>query len=65
MKTIHLTPNEQLLLLDVLRCCLSDLRVEIVGTEHWDYKRRLRERKSTLMQIIEKLEAEQLETEPI
>ncbi len=65
MKTITLTPDEQQVLLDVLRCCLSDLRMEIVGTDHWDFKRRLRERKSTLMQVMEKLESAQIEPEPV
>jgi hypothetical protein len=59
MKTIYLTPEEHRLLLDILQCCLSDLRMEIVGTDHWDFKRRLRERKATVLQLLEKLEEEQ------
>ena len=64
MKTICLTVEEQQLLLDVLQCCLSDLRMEISGTDNWDFKHRLRERKSALIQLLEKLEEAQSETEP-
>lgn len=64
MKTIYLTDEEHRILLDVLQCCLSDLRVEIVGTDHWDFKRRLRERKSTIMGLLEKLEKAPSEPEP-
>lgn len=59
MKAIYLTTEEHQLLLNILHNCLSDLRVEIVCTENWDFKRRLHERKATLMQLLEKLEEEQ------
>ena len=64
MKTVYLSTEEQELLLDLLQCCLSDLRLEITRTDHWDFKRRLRERKSTLTQLLEKLEAAKSEVEP-
>ena len=64
MKTIYLTQEEQELLLEIMQCCLSDLRMEIVGTDHWDFKRRLRERKSMVVLLLEKLEKAQLEAEP-
>jgi len=64
MKAIYLTAEEQRLLLDVLQCCLSDLRMEIVGTDHWDFKRRLRERKSTVIQLMQKLEETMGEAAP-
>ena len=63
MKTICLIPEELELLLEIMQCCLSDLRVEIVGTDHWDYKRRLRERKSMVIQLLDKLKAAQSEIE--
>jgi hypothetical protein len=65
MKTICLNVEEQQVMLDVLQCCLSDLRMEIAGTDNWDFKRRLRERKSVLMHLQEKLEAALSEVEPV
>ena len=63
VKTIRLTQEEQELLIEVMQCCLSDLRVEIVGTDHWDFKRRLRNRKSAVIQVLEKLKQAQSEVE--
>jgi len=61
MKTISMTPEEHELLLEIMQCCLSDLRVEITRTDHWDYKRRLRERKVLVIQLLEKLKEMQVE----
>ena len=57
MNTVCLTSEEQLLLVDVLECCLSDLRMEIAGTDRWAFKRSLRERKAMVIQLLEKLQA--------
>ena len=56
MNTVCLTSEEQLLLIDILECCLSDLRMEIAGTDHWAFKRSLRERKAHVIQLLEKLQ---------
>jgi hypothetical protein len=64
MKTVCLTPEEQKLLIGIMQCCLSDLRVEITGTDHWEFKRSLRERKAMVIQLLEKLQAAQSENEP-
>ena len=63
MKTISLTPQEYELLIGIMQCCLSDLRMEIVGTDHWDFKRSLRERKAIVIQLLEKLQEAQSEFE--
>ena len=65
MKTICLTPEEQELLIGIMQCCLSDLRVQITGTDHWDFKRRLRERKAMVIELLEKLKEAQVEVEVV
>jgi hypothetical protein len=57
MKTVCLTTDEQLVLVDILECCISDLRVEIVGTENWQFKRELHQRKDLILALLEKFKA--------
>jgi len=56
MSTLKLTPNENQLLQELLESALSDLRVEIVSTDRIDYKDALKERKSLITDMLEKLQ---------
>jgi hypothetical protein len=53
--TISLSVEERATLLRVLENYLSDLRVEIVNTDFFEFKQMLRERQSTLTHVQEKL----------
>ena len=57
MSTIELDPKEQQLLQELLESALSELRVEIVSTDRLDYKEALKERKSLMTDILEKLQS--------
>jgi len=57
MSTIELNPKEQQLLQELLESALSELRVEIVSTDRLDYKEALKERKSLMTDILEKLQS--------
>ena len=52
---IHLQLDEQerVVLLHLLETCISDLRMEIAGTDNIDYKIMLKERKAVLMKLQE------------
>lgn len=56
MKTINFSPEEQQLLKDILECCLSDLRTEIAGTDLYEFKHSLQERKSLILELLKKIE---------
>jgi len=56
MSTLKLTPDENQLLQELLESALSDLRVEIVSTDRIEYKEALKERKSLIMDMLEKLQ---------
>lgn len=55
MYRLELSPDQQQLLVEVLECCLSDLRVEIVDTDTASYKDYLKERKHLLAELLEML----------
>jgi hypothetical protein len=63
MKHLSLTAEEGKFLYELLECCLSDLRVQISCADRWDYKKMLRERKTVLIQLMQKLEEAQSELE--
>jgi hypothetical protein len=63
MKNVCLTAEEGRFLYELLDCYLSDLRVQISCTDRWDYKKMLRERKSVLVQLMQKLKETQSELE--
>jgi hypothetical protein len=56
MPTFELTPEELDLLQEVLTSDLSELRMEIVDTDNSRFKDGLKQRKRTLMDILEKLQ---------
>jgi len=55
MMSFELTDAEARVLLDVLEHDLSDLRMEIAGTDSLDYRNMLRERKWVVRDVIARL----------
>jgi hypothetical protein len=55
MPSINLTEDERSLLVRLLENDLSDLRMEIADTDNMKFKQALRENKTHLSNIIEKL----------
>jgi len=53
---LNLTPEEHRILVEVLSSDISDLSMEISGTDSQDYRQALRERKETLAKVIHALE---------
>ena len=49
---LELTPNEAEELGQALESYLSDLRIEIAGTDSWDYRQALKGRKNLLSQVL-------------
>jgi hypothetical protein len=52
--TLELTPTEAAELHRALESYLSDLRMEIAGTDSWDFRQALKERKAVLGQLLER-----------
>jgi hypothetical protein len=55
MFDLHLSADEARLLREVLTDALSDLRVEVRGTDSLDFREMLHERKATLARIVDAL----------
>ncbi|HNZ00431.1 MAG TPA: hypothetical protein PKJ34_04335 [Anaerolineaceae bacterium] len=53
MVRLELTPEQCSLLLDMLECCLTDLRVEIRETDRFEYKNMLKDRKEEIALLQE------------
>lgn len=51
MVQLELTEDDRLILLQVLESCISDLRVEIAGTDNFNYKDMLKQRKEILIKL--------------
>lgn len=60
---IELTREEAEVLRRILEVEISDLRMEIAGTEQMDFREFLKEREVFLKELVERLEA-QLEPQP-
>lgn len=56
MFRMELTDEEHDELLRVLRSCVNNLAVEIVHTDHADFRRMLRRREAVVTQLLEKIE---------
>jgi hypothetical protein len=56
MIQIDLTPEEQSELRTALESYLSDLRMEIAGTDSYDFRKELKERKAALEKVLGALE---------
>ena len=48
------------MLLQLLDTCLSDLRQEIVGTDNYNYKDMLKQRREVLLKLLHALQSDQL-----
>lgn len=57
MNTVCFSDEELELLKNTLEICLSDLRMEIVGTDNQGYKKGLHERKELIVKMLEKIAA--------
>ena len=55
--TLELTRREAEELAKVLESYLSELRMEIAGTDSWDYRQGLKERKVVLSQLLQQVQA--------
>lgn len=52
MLQLDLNPSEREILVSILEACLSDLRMEIAGTDSMDYRDMLKERKGVLIKTL-------------
>lgn len=55
MIQLQLNENERAILVELLETCISDLRVEITGTDSLDYKEMLKQKKEVLMKLQQAL----------
>jgi hypothetical protein len=55
--TLELTRREAEELGKILKSYLSELRMEIAGTDSWDYRQGLKERKVVLNQVLQQVQA--------
>ncbi|MEW5939951.1 MAG: hypothetical protein AB1750_09840 [Chloroflexota bacterium] len=55
MPTLELTPEEIQLPEEMLEFDLSDLRMEIVGTDRLEFKSALKHRKEAMLDLLKKL----------
>ena len=60
MVQLELTEEERLILHQLLESCISDLRVEIAGTDSYDYKDMLKQRKEILLKLEHALVRDEL-----
>ncbi len=51
MVQLEITEDERQILLQVLESCVSDLRVEIAGTDNINYKDMLKRRKEIMLKL--------------
>jgi hypothetical protein len=57
MPQLELTPEEVRELTEVLTSYLSDLRMEVAGTDNFDFRQNLKRREALLKRLIEHLQA--------
>ena len=55
MEVLLVTKREQDLLYEILECCLSDLRMQITGTDNWKFKNGLKERKQEVINLMQRI----------
>jgi len=51
MVQLEITEDERQILLQVLEACISDLRVEIAGTDNINFKDMLKQRKEIMLKL--------------
>ena len=59
MIQLQLDEGERLVLLQLLESCISDLRVEITGTDNINYKQMLKQRKEVFLKLQQALVLDQ------
>jgi hypothetical protein len=59
MIQLQLDEDERLVLLQLLESCISDLRVEITGTDNINYKQMLKQRKEVFLKLQQALVLDQ------
>ncbi|RPI83869.1 MAG: hypothetical protein EHM41_14845 [Chloroflexi bacterium] len=52
MLNLNLSNEETKVLADVIECCISELRGEIVHTDNWEFKAELKQRKEMLRSLL-------------
>lgn len=60
MYNLNLSTEEHQALIDVLECSISELHLEIMHTDRWDLKDRLKARKQVLLAMLENARAMQV-----
>ena len=58
MVYLHLDEQERTILLELLDSCVSDLRQEIAGTDNFNYKDMLKQRKNVLFKLQQALQSD-------
>jgi len=57
MIQLEITPDERMILFELLQSCLSDLHSEIAHTDNYDYREMLKNRKYVLQKLSDALES--------
>jgi len=60
MIKISLTPEEARSFREIIEYTLSELRMEIAGTESYDWRQKLHEQKALLMKVLHHLDEERI-----
>jgi hypothetical protein len=55
MYDLTITEDDRQLLLDILNCCINDLKDEIVHTDRLDYRQGLKNRREAITMLEERL----------
>ncbi|MEJ2634761.1 MAG: hypothetical protein P8184_05660 [Calditrichia bacterium] len=58
MIQLEISKDEAVILKDYIESCLSDLRMEIAGTESMDFRERLKKKEAFLKRLLEQLSEE-------
>lgn len=59
MVYLQLDEEERTMLLQLLDTCISDLRQEIAGTDNYNYKDMLKQRREVLLKLLNALQSDQ------
>lgn len=62
MIQIDLTSEETLLLTDLLEDCVTDLRMEISGTDREEYREMLKDREAAIKKLLHSLKEAAIQT---
>lgn len=59
MVYLQIDEEERKILLQLLDTCISDLRQEIAGTDNYNFKEMLKQRKEVLIKLLQALQSDQ------